>query len=286
VRLENIWQRLNEKVKTTRRPFKSKTYDFEPLFGIGVAYEVVKGIETYANISQSYRPKIFTQAIPTAANQVINEDLEAGKGVQYDFGIRGKRHPFWNWDISYFTMAFTNQIGNSGNTVTNGGRARYHGIEMFQEFDLIGAWDYFRDTQHAEKFGNLAPFFTATFLDAEYSAGAFEGRQPQYAPKYNARIGLNYRWRDRVKMSFLGTFLGDHNASDNTAANFNIPSYKVWDLTAEVNLAKDVKNIFDLSLFGGINNIFDEKYFARVRSDGVDPADGRNIYGGVKINLG
>jgi len=286
VRLENIWQRLNEKIKTTRAPNKTKTYDFAPLFGVGMTYEIVKGIEAYANISQSYRPKVFTQAIPTGAAQIINDDLEEGKGVQYDFGFRGKRHPFWNWDIDYFLMSFTNQIGNSGNTVTNGGRTHYHGIEMFQEFDVMGAWDYLKDTQHAEKYGNLAPFFTATLLNAEYSAGPFEGRQPQYAPKYNARVGVNYRWRDRAKISFLGTFLGDHNASDNTASNFNIPSYKVWDLTAEVDLLKNVKDVFDLSLFGGINNIFDEKYFARVRSDGIDPADGRNLYGGVKINLG
>ena len=36
----------------------------------------------------------------------------------------------------------------------------------------------------------------------------------------------------------------------------------------------------------GINNIFDEHYFARVTSAGIDPADGRNYYGGVKINWG
>jgi len=38
-------------------------------------------------------------------------------------------------------------------------------------------------------------------------------------------------------------------------------------------------------LFGGINNLFDEKYFARVTSSGIDPGYPRNIYGGVKINL-
>ena len=287
VRLENIWQRINEKLRRTgRAPDKHKGYDFEPLFGLGVVYEVAQGIEAYGNISQSYRPKLFTQTVPTGATQVINEDLQEGKGVQYDFGFRGKRHPFWNWDIDYFLMSFTNQIGTSGNTVTNGGRAHYQGVEMFQEFDLVGAWDTFKDTHYAQKWGNFAPFFTMTLLDAEYSAGAFKDRAPAYTPQYNLRTGFNYRFRDRAKVSFTGTFLGDHFGDDASSANMTVPSYKVWDLTAEVNLLKNVKDIFDLSLFGGINNLFDEKYFSRVTSGGIDPADGRNIYGGVKVQLG
>ncbi len=287
VRLENIWQRVNEKLRRTGRPpTKQKTYDFAPMFGLGMTYEVVKGIEAYGNISQSYRPKLFSQTIPTGATQVVNEDLEEGKGVQYDFGFRGKRYPFWNWDISYFLMSFTNQIGTSGNTVTNGGRAHYQGLEFFQELDLVGAWDYLKDTKHAEKYGSLAPFFTMTLLDAEYSAGTFKDRAPAYAPKYNVRTGVHYRWRDRAKVSFEGTFLDDHFGDDNSTLTMTVPSYKVWDLTMEVNLLKNVKDVFDLSLFGGINNLFNEKYFSRVTSGGIDPADGRNIYGGVKINLG
>lgn len=286
-RMENIWQRINEKLRRTgRQPDKHKGYDFEPLFGLGMAYEIAQGIEAYSNISQSYRPKLFTQTIPTGATQVINEDLQEGKGVQYDFGFRGKRHPFWNWDIDYFLMSFTNQIGTSGNTVTNGGRAHYQGVEMFQEFDLMGAFDYFKNTNHSQKWGGLAPFFTMTLLDAEYSAGAFKDRAPAYAPQYNLRTGLNYRWRDRAKVSLTGTFLGDHFGDDASSANMTVPSYKVWDLTVEVNLLKNVKNVFDMGLFGGINNLFDEKYFSRVTSGGIDPADGRNIYGGVKVQLG
>ncbi len=287
VRLENIWQRVNEKFRRTGRlPDKHKTYDFAPLFGVGVTFEIMKGIDAYGNISQSYRPKLFSQTIPTGATQVINEDLEEGKGVQYDFGFRGKRYPFWNWDVGYFLMSFTNQIGTSGNTVTNGGRAHYQGLEMFQEFDWVGAWDYFKNTKHAEKYGNLASFFTMTLLDAEYSAGPFKDRAPAYAPQYNVKTGLNYRWRDRVKLSLIGTFLGDHFGDDASTSTMVVPSYKVWDLTTEIQLLKNVKNAFDMSVFGGLNNIFNEKYYARVTSGGIDPADGRNIYGGLKVQLG
>ncbi|MBI4115105.1 MAG: TonB-dependent receptor plug domain-containing protein [Candidatus Omnitrophica bacterium] len=288
-RLEHFWQKINERRnvdKTTAPLADTKEFDFEPLFGSGTVYEIAKGIEAYANISQSYRPKIFTQAVPTGTNQVINEDLREGKGVQYDFGLRGKPLPFLAWDVDYFFMTFSNQIGTEGNTVTNAGRAHHQGMEFFTEVDLVGAYDYFNKTHHVDTLGSLSPFVTLTVLDAEFSAGPFEGRQPQYAPQYNFRFGTVYKWRDRVKISLLSTFVDEHFADDASTANRFIPSYKVWDLTAEVNLLKNVRNAFDVSIFGGINNLFDEHYYARVRSDGIDPANERNIYGGVKINLG
>ena len=81
-------------------------------------------------------------------------------------------------------------------------------------------------------------------------------------------------------MSLSSTFVDDHFADDSNLANRTVPSYKVWDLTGEVALWKDY-----LTLVGGINNLFDERYYARIRSDGIDPAYERNIYAGVKVGV-
>lgn len=292
VRLEHFWQRINERLnadKTTVPLIDQKEFDFAPLFGLGIAYEIAQGIELYTNISQSYRPKIFTQAVPTGVNQIINEDLQEGKGVQYDFGLRGRPLPFAAWDISYFLMSFTNQIGTDGNTVTNAGRSQNQGVEFFSEIDLVGAYDYINSAHYVERLGSLAPFVTLTVLDAQYTAGPFDGRRPAYAPQYNFRFGTVYSRQNRVKVSLLSTFVDNHFADDSNttgASSRFIPSYKVWDLTGEINLIKNAFDKFDLGIFGGINNIFDESYYSRIRGDGIDPANGRNIYGGVKINLG
>jgi Fe(3+) dicitrate transport protein len=53
----------------------------------------------------------------------------------------------------------------------------------------------------------------------------------------------------------------------------------VWDLTAEYKIHDNVR------LIGGINNLFDESYFARVRNDGIDPANGRNCYIGASFEF-
>ncbi|MBI3021208.1 MAG: TonB-dependent receptor, partial [Candidatus Omnitrophica bacterium] len=75
-------------------------------------------------------------------------------------------------------------------------------------------------------------------------------------------------------------FVDDHFADDSNLASRTVPSYKVWDLTGEVALWKDY-----LAFFGGINNLFDERYYARIRSEGIDPAQERNIYGGVRVGF-
>lgn len=287
VRLEHIWQRIEEKVNTGRAFLLDETeFDFTPLFGVGIVYEIAKQIEAYTNFSQSYRPKTFAQAVPTGAGQTAAGDLKEGFAWQYDVGLRGKPAPFVNWDISYFLLRFKDQIGTVGTVIQNVGDAIHQGMEFSSEIDLVKAWDHFQKTDYADRYGSVAPFFTLAIMDAEFDDGPNEGRRPQFAPQYNTRFGGTYQWRDRVKISLLATFLDDHFADDAGTLNRIIPSYKVWDLTGEVNLLKNVLNTFDLSLFGGVNNLFDENYYARITGTGIDPAYRRNIYGGVKVNLG
>jgi outer membrane receptor protein involved in Fe transport len=36
---------------------------------------------------------------------------------------------------------------------------------------------------------------------------------------------------------------------------------------------------------GGVNNVFDEDYYSRVRPDGIDPAPHRNYYVGAALEF-
>ena len=54
----------------------------------------------------------------------------------------------------------------------------------------------------------------------------------------------------------------------------------VWDLTAEVNFCHG-----RVGVFAGINNVFDEDFWAEIRDEGILPAYGRNYYGGVSIKF-
>jgi len=288
LRLENVVQRVRERVNTAKTlagtPLGRKSdHALVPLLGLGLEYAWKPFITSYANISQGYRPVLFTEAVPTGGGALINQDLEAAGSWQYEIGWRGNLQPWLVWDTSLFWMDFDNQIGTVGATVQNVGRSIHRGWEAALEFDPISLVDSLRGTDYAWRYGTVGWYANVMLLDAEFVSGPLTGRQPQYAPDYLLRTGLNYRWRDRVKVSLMGTFVADHFADDvNTtgAASREIPAYMTWDLTAEVYLYK--KNA---SLLAGINNLFDEDYYARIRPDGIDPAYRRNFYMGFSLKF-
>lgn len=307
IRFENIWQGVKENINVDKEaagtPLGNEdTYDFVPLFGLGAEYEVAKQTSLCANVSQAYRPKIFTQAVPTGGTQFVPEDLKESKAWQYEIGFRGNPMPWLSWDVSGFVLDFDDQIGTVAlpggfSTVENVGRALHYGVDIFSELDLIGLIDAMQNpalspptgkdaspaatlSSLGERFGSLSLYANATLLNAEFVSGPQEGKRPRYAPDYLVRAGLIHRWRDRFKLAFLGTFVGDSFADDANSPERAVPAYMVWDLTAEVKVYRDT-----VSLIGGINNVFDEDYYARITDVGIDPAYRRNIYAGFSIRF-
>jgi Fe(3+) dicitrate transport protein len=90
-----------------------------------------------------------------------------------------------------------------------------------------------------------------------------------------------------LKLALTGTavdehFFQDSNGTAGTGVNVIaavIPSYQVFDLTAEWSINKNFK------LLGGVNNLFDEKYYSRVRTDGIEPAAERTPYLGLEVGF-
>ncbi len=290
VRLENIWQDLTENInldKTTVPLADESIHDFVALAGVGGELDVLpeNGAMLYANFSQGYRPMIFTQAVPNGTNQVVNSDLQEGSSWQADAGVRGRPARFLSLDASYFYMEFEDQIGTALvgglSSVQNVGDARHRGIEFTGELD---AWDFLDAVGggdgSAARDLSLKLFYNAMFLDAEFVGGPNTGLTPQYAPDFIQKGGVEAGWRDRARVRLGGTFVDDHFANDTNTAAFTVPSYSVWDLTFDWEIDAS------WTAFAGINNLFDAQYFARVRGDGIDPADGRSAYGGFKYKWG
>ena len=289
VRLENIWQDLrelqNEVKMTAGQPLAIESEsDFEPLFGLGIAYDVWddQELQSYFNISQAYRPKIFTQSISTAIGQTVAGDLAPGNSYQADVGLRGRPTDWLVFDTSVFYLELNDQIG----TVTTGpgmseirnvGDAVHQGAELMVEADLW-QWDDERPGRYrSDGYGALSVFHSAMWLDAEFVAGPNTGRTPQYAPDYSGRGGVAYT-SAMARLMLGGTWIDSHFAADNNPADRFIPAFAVWDLTGQIYVTSR------LSVTGGINNVFNEKYFARIRNDGIDPAADRNYYLGVRLD--
>jgi Fe(3+) dicitrate transport protein len=184
------------------------------------------------------------------------------------------------FDSSVFLASFADQFGRVGSNIQNVGDSRTYGLDLMTEFATLRLYDSITGSKVSDYLGEINLFWNAQFLNAEFTEGPVDGKTPQYAPDYVMRTGATYKFDDRYKLAFTGTFVADHYADDANTANRYIPSYKVWDLTAEAEIVRS-----RLSLVAGINNIFDENYYARVRSNGIDPGLPRNVYGGLVLKF-
>ncbi len=311
VRMESIWQSVKEKKNVAKAAAgeslsDSTAFNFVPLFGLGLEYSFFPEVQAYANVSQAYRPPIFTQAVPTTPNTVVAGNLNESFTWNYEMGFRGNPTPWLTWDTSFFMVDTSDQIGTSttdnGNitVIQNSGRSFVYGWDLYTELDFVGLADALfnkpgaaeepgkgvidknpvRHSSWVDQYGSLSAFTALTLQHGEFISGPNTGNTPQYLSEYLFRVGVIYNWRDTVKVAFLGNFVGSSFADDTNTGQRFIPAYDVWDLTVEAKVYKDY-----VSVIGGVNNIFNRDYYARIRSDGIDPAMPRNWYAGLKIEF-
>ena len=283
-RLESIHQDVTESINTAKTnagtPLGVRDdRQSVPLFGLAAAYGLRTGGEVYLNVSQSYRPMIFTQAVPNAATNVVNADLEEGRAVQYEFGYRAQPFAGLVFDASVFHLEFDDQIGSLAlpggrSTVANVGRAVHRGVEAGIQYDLL------RGLLGRQSQNTLNLYANALLLDAELKQGALAGRTPQYAPDHVIRSGLIFTRGSTWKLGLTGTLAADAFADDANTAQRYVPAYAVWDFTAEAKILN-----LPLRFIAGVNNVFDEDYYSRVRADGIDPAPRRNYYVGAALEF-
>jgi Fe(3+) dicitrate transport protein len=316
MRLEFLNQSLNEQLNVAKagdgEPLASQSdFSFVPLFGLGLSYVLIEGqqiapgpaaagekgsetknpptslitiggpprAEIYGTVSQAYRPLTYAELVPTGASTVVNADLKEGNSLQFELGVRGKPLPYLNFDLGGFYFTFDDQVGDislpGGFTSTgNVGDARYVGFEAASEFDILGLV-----TGGAQSpWGIFSIYGNVTLLDAEFTSGPNKGMTPIYAPDYQIKTGGIYRYKEIVKVGFLGTIVADEFGDANNTFERAIPAYNVWDLTAEVKFWNG-----RVGVFAGIRNLFDEDYWGEVREEGIVPAYRRNYYGGFEV---
>ncbi len=288
VRLDLYSIEVRERFNTgvTRALLDESQTDVVPLGGLGLTFDLTARQQLYANVSTGYRPARYDDLVnPTSNSQLAPSDLEPSLTWTYEVGVRGAPTTWWNYDTSVFLIDYNDFIENrdlgGGNVErSNSGRAQFYGWEAATELDVVRMLD----ADAADRYGSVSLFGSVSLLHAEFVEGANDGRTPAYAPDYVIKAGAAYRLSDRVKLSFSGTLVDESFWQDSNAAGSvgtrRIPAYGVWDLTGEVAIWEKT-----VSVVAGLNNVFDEDYYSRIRSDGIEPASRRNFYAGVKLLL-
>lgn len=256
-----------------------------PLVSLGLEYALPQRSELYASVAQAYRPTLFSESIIPASGTVIAGDVRPTTAWTYELGFRGRPRDWLSWDTSLFLVDLDDKYGGTVNqarqtVLRSVGRSINYGWDTALELDLLGLARAQQTRPASPPEHHLWLHGNFSLLAAEIHGGALDGYRPQYAPESLVRAGVIYRWQDRLKFGLLGTWVAGHFATDDENPGRFIPAYNTWDLTLEARVYRDT-----VSLLAGINNLFDEDYYARIRGDGIDPAYGRNFYAGLQLTF-
>lgn len=286
-RLEYNEQAMDERINVAKAPqnlIDDNRSEFVPLGGLGMTFDVAPQTVLYGNLSTSYKPPTYTDAFPLGGADTISEDLDAGNLWNYEIGIRGEPVSWANFDASLFYIDYDGRFGRVGSNFQNVGRSVNQGFSLRGQIDI-------HDMMRGESPFNVIWYTSYQLLDAEFVEGPLDGKTPQYAPDHMLRTGIIVEQEKEWKIAAMVTHLSDHWADDaNTvtaSADWSIPAYTVVDLTAEAKVwSGQVGGMeSELWMLCGINNLFDEGYFSRVRSNGIDPANERNYYVGFRAEF-
>lgn len=284
VRYENVAYQVNEELRLgggTPRDFERNVNAL--LKGLGLTYDFTPDLQAYANASEHYRPPLFDDLL----NPVVAAFRPGGTGItssrNYEVGFRGAPFVGARFDVALFQIDVIDRVEQftiAADTVRqNAGDSRHRGVEFDLGYDPLASLNN----------GRALEFFaSASFLDAEITRsnrpGVAIGNTPFFAPDYVARAGILYRSLDRLRLALTSTLVGDQFVQDSNlpipaASTAIMPAFEVVDFAGDYQLTPQ------WTVFAGVNNLADVRYFARVRADGIEPMTDRTIFAGVRFTM-
>jgi Fe(3+) dicitrate transport protein len=255
------------------------------LWGIGATWDATPDLRFVANASRGFKPLLYNDGVTFQAGIDAAGTFEASYAFTVEAGVQAKVAPPLRIDASLFRVTLEDQVGFlagplpaaapfgavgvGGARRQNVGAMRNQGLDLAVRLDLLGpdGLGNARDTLRLS--ANLQ------LLDATFTRGVVAGLTPQYAPGHLLRASLAHIGTSGSRASLTFTSVGKQQGSDNNVADFALPGYTVVDAAVEWPIAAG------FAVGAGINNLFDERYAARVRpgaGGGFDPGMPRNVF--------
>jgi Fe(3+) dicitrate transport protein len=256
-----------------------------PLFGLGLGNDFGKDNETYFSVSQGYRPLRFLDVASPVASQQPGLTTDPSRSLSWEAGVHGTPLKGLFYDASLFWISLSHRIEtlpvNAANVVEQDmGDTVSRGFEGEIAYDLLAGRP---DRQHLQLFANVA------LLDARFVKSALPGqvgRTPADAPHALVQAGATWRRDQRYSLSLTAVSVGatyfqdsDQPLAGPVIVPAKTPAYTVFDLSGDWRLTRRVR------VLGGISNLADERYYARVLGTGIEPAPGRTFYAGLALGF-
>lgn len=285
VRIDHEKVTVDERVRPpylTRPLIDTRVSRTEPLFGLGLGNDFGHLNETYFNVSEGWRPVRFYDIGSPFANIAADTRPAVQKALSWEAGVHGTPVTGLFYDASVFWIHFRNRIETINLTPIvaverNSGDSRHRGFEGELAYDFLAAA---HDGRHLQVFANLQ-WLNARFVASDIAGQV--GKVPAFAPRYLIKTGITWRREHGLRVSLTGVSSDSQYWQDSdegaTGVPARIPAYTVWNLAANVPVTAHVQ------LLGGVSNLGDRHYYARVWRSGIEPALGRSWYAGVKLVL-
>jgi Fe(3+) dicitrate transport protein len=264
-----------------------------PLFGLGMSYKPLLGIELYANFSQNYKPINFNDLWVNNPSFRIDPDMKDETGYNADLGIKGRVRSAFQYEVTGFMMLYNDRIGYIQQTDpelfsvyrlrTNVADARTFGVETYLRWNTIQTF-LPRSDWHFDVFSNI------TWLDSRYISSdesAFRNKRVELTPAMLARTGFDFGFKS-FKLSYLFSYTDDqftdatNSVITGNAVNGLIPAYYVMDLNIAYKYWKFTFN-------AGVENLANAKYFTRRATGypgpGIIPSSGRTFFLTIGIKV-
>lgn len=245
----------------------------------GLSWRVSPAFIPYANVTRSFETPTTTELAPCIGGG-LSDSLDPQTATNYEIGANGQPADGLRYSVALFSIDGSNEIiplgcpGQPGRDFfVNAGETRRQGVEAGVDVELAEGVE-----------ARLAYTWSDFEFDRFSSGGArFDDNAIPGVPEHAVYGELTYRHGSGLfaaaDVRYADGFFAD-NANTVTS-----DAYTVANLRAGWTTFRDG---WELTFFGGVNNVFNEKYSSNVRINAFggryfEPAPDRNYYGALQV---
>jgi len=266
------------------------SYAFENVWSprVGLSYKLQQGKNIYASVSKGFSiPSVAETLTPEGE---INTELKPETGINYELGLK------MNWfsntlytEVAFYSLQINNllvarRVAEDQYVGINAGESSHRGVEILVNY----RW-----------FVNAAlrinPFFSASINDFKFKDfvdfdNDYSGNKLTGVPNSQWSLGVDIVLKNGLTVYAVTRSVGEIPLND--ANSLFSDSYYVTDIKAAYTFL--ILKKLQTEIFGGINNVFDEKYAASILPNAVGfgntqpryfyPGNPRNFYAGISLD--
>lgn len=227
-------------------------------FGANAAYAATTGTTLRASYAEGFKaPTLFQLYAPFYGTPGLEPETARSWDIGVEQSLVGDTLAA---TLTYFNRRTRNQIDFDPVTFTysNIARTRAQGAE----FGLV--------LRPVERFTVAASY---SYIDTENRSAGFQGNDLARRPEQSVSVSADYRFPFGLALGATVLTVGD--SFDNATNTVRLDGYTLANLRAELPI------IDRLSIYGRVENLFDERYQTVANYGTV----GRAVYGGVRVRF-